>query len=187
MIKREIRGDSLFVVEEFMEVAECMQWIEAAEKTGFSDAPITTSLGPLMRKDVRNNTRIMYDSPALAEQLYERAKPFLIATWYGRSLIGFNERFRFYKYTPGQRFAPHYDGRFERENGERSEFTFLIYLNSSYVGGNTRFYEPERVDIEPVTGTALVFRHSQLHEGTVIEQGTKYVLRTDVMYGECPP
>ena len=40
----------------------------------------------------------------------------------------------------------------------------------------------EATSVRPVTGMALVFAHHQLHEGCVVEKGTKYVMRTDVMY-----
>lgn len=183
MQKTELRGDFIFVIDDFLTADECQHWIETAENIGFTDAPITTSSGPQMRQEIRNNTRIMYDSDALAQDLFERAKAFLVPSWFCRVPIGFNERFRFYKYVPGQRFAPHFDGRFDRGNRERSEFTFLVYLNDSYAGGTTRFFEPEQIDIVPRTGRALVFHHPQLHEGAIVEQGTKYVLRTDVMYG----
>ena len=36
--------------------------------------------------------------------------------------------------------------------------------------------------IKPKTGMALVFHHPLRHEGKEITSGTKYVLRTDIMY-----
>ncbi|HEY1191131.1 MAG TPA: 2OG-Fe(II) oxygenase, partial [Gemmata sp.] len=95
-----------------------------------------------------------------------------------------------------QTFKPHHDGAHHRfRQFQASELTFLIYLNDDFTGGSTNFYrdfetylqfgaEP-RLRVRPVRGTALVFRHRQLHEGGVVESGRKYVLRTDVMYG--PP
>lgn len=179
----KLRGDAIFVIHDFLSEDECREFIEMSERIGYDEAPITTSFGPQMRKDVRNNTRIMHDDSDLAMRLYERANPFLVPSWFYRKPIGFNERFRFYRYEAGQRFAPHFDGRFERDNGERSEFTFLIYLNNAFTGGETNFFEPERIIVRPEVGLALVFHHPQLHEGATIESGVKYVLRTDVMYG----
>ena len=40
-----------------------------------------------------------------------------------------NERLRFYRYDIGQQFDWHYDGYFERDNGERSYLTLMVYLN----------------------------------------------------------
>lgn len=36
--------------------------------------------------------------------------------------------------------------------------------------------------IQPKTGTAIVFKHEIRHAGLPIVKGTKYVLRTDIMY-----
>ena len=96
-----------------------------------------------------------------------------------------NERFRFYRYDPGQRFAPHFDGYFGRENGDRSQLTFMVYLNSDFVGGETKFYDENRtvrLTVRPAQGMAVGFEHLQLHEGAPVVSGRKYVLRTDVMY-----
>ncbi len=182
MEKQAYHYDYVFVVHGFLAQAECERFIRIAETVGFDEAPVSTRLGPMMRKDIRNNSRVMFDDAELACQLWERARPWLVNPWRDRTAIGLNERFRFYRYEPGQRFAPHYDGAYERPNGERSEFTFLIYLNDDFVGGATRFYQPEIFDVCPKAGSLLVFHHPQLHEGVILESGTKYVLRTDVMY-----
>jgi len=54
-------------------------------------------------------------------------------------------------------------------------------------GGATRFFEPRAMmryfDVLPETGACLVFQHRGLvHSGEDVLQGTKYTLRTDVMY-----
>jgi hypothetical protein len=40
----------------------------------------------------------------------------------------------------------------------------------------------ERFRVAPRRGTALLFQHMLLHEGSVVHEGVKDVLRTDVMY-----
>lgn len=182
MWKEQLRGDFIFVIHEFLSPEECREFIELGEAEGFTDAPITTGRGFEMRKDIRNNTRVVHDNSALAVQLWGRVADWVVPCWDQRQAIGLNERFRFYRYEPGQRFARHFDGRFERENGEQSEFSFLIYLNDEFEGGNTVFFQPERIEVRPHRGSVLVFQHHQSHEGAVLERGTKYVLRTDVMY-----
>ncbi len=54
-------------------------------------------------------------------------------------------------------------------------------------GGATRFFEPRALqryfDVIPETGACLVFQHRGLvHSGDDVVQGTKYTMRTDVMY-----
>lgn len=182
MKKEQYYYDYVYVVEDFLDESECRRFISLAESLGFDDAPITTSSGAVIRKDVRNNTRVMTDDVEAAADLWIRASDWVVSPWRNRVAIGLNERLRFYRYEPGQTFAPHYDGAFERENGERSEFTFLIYLNEDFTGGSTGFFEPGRFHVQPKTGSLLLFHHPQLHEGAVVESGTKYVLRSDVMY-----
>src|SRR5262249_2229028 len=135
------------------------------------------------RKDVRDNARVIVDDLDLAAEWWRRAQAFLPADWFGWRALGVNERFRFYRYDPGQRFAAHTDGYFERDTGERSPFTLMVYLNEGFRGGTTNFFL-SRVPlvVQPRTGLALVFAHRQLHEGMPVEAGRKYVLRTDVMY-----
>lgn len=97
----------------------------------------------------------------------------------GSIAIGLNEQFRFYKYSTSQRFKRHIDGRFKRNEIEESRITFMIYLNEDFEGGETKFDE---LTIAPKTGTALCFIHEQKHESLPIKQGTKYVLRSEVLY-----
>lgn len=171
--------DEIFTVSEFFTADECDAYIRRAESSGFADAPINTAFGPQLRQDVRNNTRVMIDDADLAEQLWQRSVdyvPKFVGDWMA---IGVNERFRFYRYDTGQQFDWHYDGAFERTNGERSRLTFMIYLNDNFDGGQTSF---EGHTVTPETGLALFFAHQIRHKGQPVTKGRKYVLRTDVMY-----
>jgi predicted 2-oxoglutarate/Fe(II)-dependent dioxygenase YbiX len=181
--KEELDGERIFLLHNFLSPEECDHFIARTEEVGYEDAPITTAGGFVMRKDIRDNDRVMLDDEELARQLFERARPLLPATWFGWELCGFNERFRFYRYGPGQRFAPHTDGYYERPNGERSHLTFMVYLNEGFEGGATLFERwGDSLDVVPRAGMALVFYHKLVHEGTEVLKGRKYVLRTDVMY-----
>ena len=183
MHREQLKGDWVFVIHDFLSADECAAHILAAETVGFRTAPINSSAGVVMREDVRNNERVMLDDIDLADRLYDRARPLLPPTWGRYVVCGLNERFRFYRYTSGQRFAPHIDGCFARPNGEESLLTFMVYLNDDFEGGTTNFLEerPPLV-VQPERGMALVFAHQQLHEGAAVVSGQKYVLRSDVMY-----
>jgi hypothetical protein len=178
-----LNGNKVFVIHNFLSPDECERFIERSEQIGYGDAPITTAAGFLMRKDIRDNSRVMLDDPELASDWWERAKSLLVEDWFGWKVVGFNERFRYYRYDVGQRFARHTDGCFERNSLERSHFTFMVYLNDGFEGGATAFHESRAsLLVTPERGKALVFYHRQLHEGMPIVKGRKYVLRTDVMY-----
>lgn len=120
-------------------------------------------------------------------------------TW---SITGLNERLRFLKYTSGMYFREHQDGSYVTPDG--SEISFLtvhVYLNGRQTdvandeevpdsdeplkGGATRFFGrgDNFFDVDPVMGSCLVFQHKSLiHSGEEVEQGTKYTMRTDIMY-----
>jgi predicted 2-oxoglutarate/Fe(II)-dependent dioxygenase YbiX len=185
MIRESLDGDFIFVIRNFLTPEECDAFIAQSEKAGYEEATITTAEGAVMDKDVRDNARLILDDNELAARLWRRAEPFLPARLRNWQAVGFNERFRFYRYDVGQQFAPHWDGCFHRDNGEQSQLTFMVYLNEDFRGGETKFYLDNgmpRLEVQPKRGTALVFVHRQLHEGAPVLQGRKYVLRTDVMY-----
>jgi len=188
MRKELISGEAIYVIHDFLSASECDGHIGASEAVGFEEATITTRTGAEMRKEIRNNTRVILDVPRLAADLFERAAPLLPAAIGDWSLTGLNERFRYYRYDPGETFRPHLDGSFRRSETERSLLTFMVYLNEGCAGGSTLFHSPTGEDIEivPSLGMALVFVHRQLHEGAPVLSGRKYVLRTDVMYERRP-
>jgi hypothetical protein len=134
-----------------------------------------------MRPDIRNNSRVIFDDTALAADLFARIESAVPRALCGLAVAGVNERFRCYVYEPAQRFRPHYDGAFVRNENERSQLTLMVYLNGGFDGGSTAFLDYD-VDVTPRSGMALLFQHHLLHEGSTVTSGTKYVLRSDVMY-----
>ncbi len=174
-------GPLVFTVPAVLDAAECTRLIERIDALGPTDAPITTPRGFVMNPDIRNNKRVIIDDTELARDLFERVRGALPAQLFGRRAVGANERFRCYRYEPGQRFAPHFDGAFQRDAFERSELTFMVYLNEGFGGGTTSFHDFE-VDVVPKAGGALLFQHRLLHEGCAVTSGVKYVLRSDIMY-----
>jgi hypothetical protein len=182
--------DDLFVVHDFLSPEECEHYIALSESIGYGDAPITTSAGFVMRKDIRSNDRVILDDPRTAEAMWERLRPFFPERLQFWLPAGLNERWRFYRYDPGQQFDWHFDGAYERSPLERSAFTFMIYLNGGVAGGATEFNlrgtgrvrdSDASVRVQPEAGKALVFVHRILHRGAPVADGRKYVMRTDVM------
>ena len=183
-------ADNIGTIAGFFSADECDACIRLGEATGFEEAPITTSRGMIMMKDVRNNDRVMIDDPARALSLYQRLSPHLTPRFQNKwTPVGLNERLRLYRYDVGQQFDWHHDGYFQRPNGERSFFTFMVYLNDDFDGGATSFSDDGfgfstggMIRITPAKGMALLFHHPIRHRGDPVLRGRKYVLRTDVMY-----
>lgn len=171
--------DQIFTVSQFFSPEECEAYIQLAESFGFEEAPVSTAAGPQMLKDLRNNTRIMLDDLERASDLWIRIRDYVPAQIDDWQACGVNERLRFYRYDVGQQFDWHYDGYYQRQNGQRSHLTFMIYLNDGFGGGETSI---EEVTITPQQGLALCFIHQLRHKGQPVDSGRKYVLRTDIMY-----
>jgi hypothetical protein len=112
--------------------------------------------------------------------------------------VGLNERMRFLRYMPGHFFAPHRDLRYVRgpehgaRAGETSYVTVQLYLNDKFGGGVTRFLPDgggggdgrsgRHYDVRPKRGSVLIFDHDLVHEGSVVTDGIKYSVRTDIMF-----
>lgn len=93
--------------------------------------------------------------------------------------------------------AAHCDGTYETPDGkERSYFTLHLYLNDAedsrgqepLKGGATTFHSfnmQKRVDVVPKYGRVLMFQHRfLLHSGDDVISGTKYTMRTDIMFAK---
>ncbi len=181
-------GDSLdhssalvWTVPDVMTPDECAAQIARIEAAGPEAAPISGASGFEMRPEIRNNARVILDDAPFAAELYARVRAHVPTELAGLTAVGANERFRCYRYTPGQRFAPHYDGSFIRNDRERSLLTLIVYLNEDYAGGATAFHDFD-LRVRPRRGMALLFQHLLLHEGCVVTEGVKYAMRSDVMY-----
>ena len=144
----------------------------------------------------------------LLDIILNRCKP-LIPTYINNcKLVGINARFRFFRYFESAVYRPHSDGSWPGSGLDKdgklvddlyqdrvSKLTFLIYLNSDFIGGSTTFFLPnadkvgiiETRSVEPTRGSVLCFPHgdsefSLIHEGSAVMKGTKYVIRSDVLY-----
>ena len=177
-----------FVLDNVLTEAECSDLIQITEDQGYEPALLNIGFGEQqLRTDIRNNERCILDSEEKANILWERIKDYIPDVWRNKhKVVGLNERLRFLKYGPGEYFAPHQDGKYVRPDGSEESFiTIQLYLNEGFEGGNTTFMSLSKggnVGVVPKTGRVLVFQHDIRHEGSLLVQGTKYSMRTDIMY-----
>jgi predicted 2-oxoglutarate/Fe(II)-dependent dioxygenase YbiX len=171
--------DTIFTVENFLTKGECHEYMVLSESIGYEAAKVNTLGGARVVSSIRNNNRAFHNSEELAQSLWEKVKPFVPEQLGNSEAIGLNELFRFYRYQRGHQFKGHFDQSYIRNAREASYFTFMIYLNDNFEGGETTF---RGLKIVPKQGMALIFLHSLYHEGSEVTKGVKYVLRTDVMY-----
>jgi predicted 2-oxoglutarate/Fe(II)-dependent dioxygenase YbiX len=176
-------SDRVFSVPQLLHASECEALILLAEGTGFAAAGVRTSHGQKPMPLVRNNERVLVESAEWVALLWQRTAALKLPQLQGQRACGLPKDLRFYRYRPGQRFKMHKDGPWT-EGGLTSRLTLLVYLNDQFVGGETDFRD---FVVNPTQGDALFFIHDTWHEGRAVVSGTKYVLRSDVLYGDAEP
>ncbi|KHN97559.1 Prolyl 4-hydroxylase, alpha subunit [Metarhizium album ARSEF 1941] len=186
---------------------ECKAIVATAESVGFlPDVPVREGGDASV---LAHNFYWVVDA-AFHDKLWARMAPFVPASLNGRRCRGVNRRFRVYRYVPGAEYRCHIDGAWPpsgirpddtyvyddspAEKKQSSLFTFLLYLNDEFGGGETTFYMPAQREgtlnaypVRPVMGGVAVFPHGEtkgalLHEGTSVRKGAKYIIRTDIEY-----
>ena len=135
-------------------------------------------------------------------ELFDGKKPLGLNARFRFYRYGFDDFFKFHsdgswpgsRVVDGELINNAYPDRFSR-------MTFLILLNDDFDGGATRFLvnadDPNRpvrhysrtreVDIRTPAGGVLCFPHGThplhcTHSGETITRGTKYIVRTDVLF-----
>lgn len=189
--------------------AECDRFVEITEALGYhSDAPV--SLPHSIRHNTNLNWIV---DESIDEAIWGRCAHLVPDHLGEQPALGLNARFRFYRYAPGDFFRPHTDGAWPGSRvvdgrlthdayGDRiSYLSCLLFLSDGYRGGRTLFYvgpqsggtarepsEENAIAVVTPKGAALVFPHGYhplhcLHAGEPISAGTKYIIRTDVLFG----
>ncbi|HTJ85092.1 MAG TPA: hypothetical protein VL400_25425, partial [Polyangiaceae bacterium] len=98
------------VIDDVLSADACAARRAHAATLDFQLASIAYPSGTRVATDVRNNARAIEHDPSLADRLFQLLRPHLPARVHGRDLVGLSPRIRYYRYQPGERFAPHRDG-----------------------------------------------------------------------------
>jgi len=205
-----ILENRISVIHQVLSPSDCLYLIETLEGLGLELASTQINF--------RSNHRVRISSPVLSSHIFSKISKFLKPirlseddyqqTGEGFKLHGLWEpsyitpHWVFSKYIPGTHFGPHYDGPTVINFGERSLQSLVIYLNDSFIGGTTNFFDESKQEVDPKDnndffignkdfiiqsispekGSALLFHHRLLHEGEILKEGYKYILRSDIVY-----
>lgn len=170
--------DKIWTIANFLTESACEELIHWSEARGYKEATVSLPEGAKMMKGLRNNYRVNFQDAKYAQTLFKHLKEYLPILDQKYLPAALNDMFRFYRYDTYQKFKRHIDGRVKTKNLE-SRLNCMVYLNSNFTGGETKFDE---ISISPETGKCLLFIHEQKHESLPILTGTKYVLRSDILY-----
>lgn len=186
-----------FTIDNFLNHKECDDILLKIKKNNFQKAPIGSNKKSI-ETELRNNSRTFIEDLDFSKKLFNKFKSLEIIpknmTNNVYKLSGLYKHTLFYKYDKGEFFKEHYDNE-KKDGNKKSFFTVLIYLNDDFEGGETTFITYKRnliknkiknekilTPIIPKKGKLLVFNHNILHEGSLLINGSKIVLRNDIMY-----
>ncbi|KAI0147339.1 oxidoreductase [Xylariaceae sp. FL1272] len=206
---------NLSLMKDVLSKKECMSIVAAMETIGFlPDCPLRDDGSA--SSILAHNVYWVVDK-AFHDALWSRVAPHIPSHVGGRKARGINRRFRVYRYVPGAEYRCHFDGGWppsgvDPKTGayvydaspvgakQSSLFTFLVYLNDEFEGGETTFFTPSIREgvmnahpVRPTMGSVALFPHGDakgalLHEGTGVRTGVKagatakYIIRTDVEF-----
>eukprot|EP00730_Choanoeca_flexa_P017402 TRINITY_DN8380_c0_g1_i4.p1 TRINITY_DN8380_c0_g1~~TRINITY_DN8380_c0_g1_i4.p1 ORF type:complete len:198 (+),score=27.11 TRINITY_DN8380_c0_g1_i4:218-811(+) len=171
--------------------SECAAIIDVMDQVGLNPAS-EKDKHPRKGEAYLDRENATFIDPKINDALFSRLQPF-VPTVDGKAATGLFERLRYYIYRRGQRFDQHVDTSVHSSLGT-SEYTFLVYLNGQeeslppLQGGETVFYKNVRTvlaSVAPEAGAALLHAHGRrclMHEGAQVTKGSKYMLRSDVMF-----
>ena len=153
------------LASDFFTVAEAALVIARAEQAGFKAAKLV--------EEGRRNSEVFLRDAEIRGWVSRGLRQ-----TFGLSFAAVPNVFECYRYPSGASVASHADAA--TAIGDRqSQLTLVVYLNDGFEGGFTSFPELG-LEVEPKAGAALMFAHGLIHDGSKVESGTKYILRTAV-------
>lgn len=209
--KEHILNNKKIITTKILKKSECKNIIKNIKKFGLNELNtypkeqrqserlciIDDNLSELIYKRIKG----------LLEVKFTNIIPFGINISGEWTLLGINNCFRAVSYkSPSIGFKYHYDSPYCKSSEERSILSLVIYLNQNFEGGTTNFYNKNdlvnisdlttdeeiklnggintynKIIIKPFIGKCVIFEHNTLHMAEPLTKGTKYVLRTDVIY-----
>jgi hypothetical protein len=176
------------------------QYITEAQHTDTADG---AKYSVLLQNPNPHKLSVFYHSTTInrmwrtvQSRVFPLLEPFLKQRGCG-SPIGLNPKLRVLMYdsSDNDRFEPHFDATTKVGVNKKSLITVLLYLNDGdgkdFKGGETLFLnhhisqrqgKEKATKVVPSTGDVVIFEHDLYHSGAPLEWGTKYVLRTDILF-----
>lgn len=185
-VPKNVIGDAFAKeIDDVFTEQECLQLIDVSEKKGYLSIQKNKFGENINNPSIRSDDHVSFADSSLLKYLQARIQPLLPAQMHDKPFSHLQNLLKFNRYGEGQDFKPHSDTPLVKNN-KQSSLTIMIYLNSDFSGGNTRFFNVENMlhlDVVPKTGKILIFDQDLYHAGLRVTSGIKYCLRLDVMYG----
>lgn len=132
-------------------------------------------------------------SPRTASLFMQKIMPYIPSEYTDKKnekwvFTGVNPMIPWAVYNENQEFGIHQDTSVKHSTGV-DKFTCLIYLNDTFEGGETVFYQDadgknEVTTIKPKTGMALLFDIDWFHSGNKVKNGKKHWIGFEIIMAQ---
>ena len=166
---------------------ECNKIIDKTNEMGYKKASLYTDEKGIEHfyEEFRKNDRCIIDDTRFVKKLEERIFEHIPKVYYGKKYHSINPRCRIQKYENTGYFSRHSDTCYKTYSNI-SMITILIYLNANYEGAYTTFFSNPKdfsgMMLKPEIGLVCLMDQDISHEVPFLLSGTKYVIRTELMY-----
>lgn len=205
---KKISDKNIFTIDNLLTGDECNQIIENSNKYDFSTLDsYSKTVRDSTRLCIFDNKLSLALWNRIKDNNFGENSPFGFSAKGKWEPAGINNCLRLSKYIgPSNGFKYHFDSQYCYNFDTRSIFSLVIYLNDNFKDGQTILYQHpnpinvggltvdeeiklnggidayEKLIIEPNIGKCLIFPHNTLHASNNIVDGTKIIIRTDIIY-----
>lgn len=164
----------IYQIHHAVSLSVCRNYIQRGDAIGWGP----TNIGELNPLFSRSQAAIDIDVPAL----FAVIQPTAPAQLDGMEIVALAEQYTAcMRYSVGEHLGLHTDAPFLGEDGALTKLSLVLYLNDDYIGGETVFPELA-LEVKPEVGKILLFPPDHRHLSKPIEQGAKYIIRSEVLY-----
>jgi hypothetical protein len=172
---RDANAERLYEFPNAIDPRTCRDFIDRGNRSGWIESDIR-QLNPLFS---RSQTCIFIDTTLLFAAV-SQSLPEALDGMQLDSLVP--DRTSCMRYLVGEYFGLHSDSPFCAHDGQSiAKLSLVLYLNDDYQGGETVFPDLN-ISVRPQVGKFLAFAPATRHSSTPIIEGTKYIIRSEVLY-----
>jgi prolyl 4-hydroxylase len=159
--------------------AECTFLIDRSRASLQPSLVVDPQTGQQVPNPVRTSDAIGYPLMAESPAIHALCRRLAVAS--SGTHVKQGEPLQVLRYRPGQEYRPHFDAINDADN--QRTWTFLVYLNEDYEGGETTFLA-NGLTIKGRSGDGLLFRNADQsgvpdpaaqHAGLPVRSGEKYL------------
>ena len=167
-------GTGIYQIRNAVSPSVCSDYVQQGNRVGWSPTNIS-ELNPLFS---RSQTSVSIDTQVLFAAIQHTA-PSRLDDMEIVSLV--KQRTACMRYSEGEYFGLHTDTPFVAPDGAFTKLSLVLYLNDDYTGGETTFPDLA-LEVKPEVGKILLFFPTLHHMSKPISRGTKYIVRSEVLY-----